>query len=232
MKIPARFNGPPSSANGGWAAGAFAIAAGAGADGRATEVTLRSPPPLDAPLTFAQGVVTGAGGTLIAEVRPAAGAGPGVPAASLAEARAAAAAFPFDADNPFPTCYVCGPARAEGDGLRIFPGPVGDGRMAAPWIVPPDVTIETVWAALDCPGGWAVLRTGQLYLLGRMTAAVAALPEPGSTCVVVGAAAEVAGRKAVVDSRVYGQDGTPFATARATWIAVDRYVDPAPEREE
>lgn len=218
MEISTRFNGPPGSGNGGWSAGAFAIAAGLGT----AEVTLRVPPPLETPLTIADSKVVAPDGTLVAEVGPAADAGPGVPPATLAEAQAAAATYAGFTYHPFPTCFVCGPERAEGDGLRIFPGRLADGRTAAPWLVPPGVDVETVWAALDCPGGWAVLHADQVYVLGRIAASVAALPAPGSTCVVVGAAASVQGRKALVDSSVYAQDGTRLATARATWIAVNR----------
>lgn len=218
MQISARFNGPPGSGNGGWSAGAFALAAGLST----AEVTLRVPPPLETPLAVADGKVVTPDGTLVAEVRPATEAGPGVPPATLAEARAASVSYPGFTDHPFPTCFVCGPARAEGDGLRIFPGRLADGRTAAPWVVPPGAGVETVWAALDCPGGWSVIHAGQAYLLGRIAAAVAALPAPGSTCVVVGAAASVQGRKALVDSSVYAPDGTRLATARATWIAVNR----------
>jgi hypothetical protein len=220
MQISARHNGPPTSGNGGWSAGAFAGAAGADADGRAFEVTLRVPPPLETPLTVADGKVTTADGTLIAEVEPVDSAGPGVPAAPLAQARDAAAGYPGFTDHPFPTCYVCGPERA--DGLRIFAGPLADGRMAAPWEVPGDVGVATMWAALDCPGGWAALRSGRVYVLGRIAVAVDALPAAGATCVVMGAAASIEGRKALVDSCVYGPDGTRLATARATWIAVNR----------
>ena len=34
------------------------------------------------------------------------------------------ATYPGLRSHPFPTCFACGPDRAEGDGLRIFPGPV------------------------------------------------------------------------------------------------------------
>jgi hypothetical protein len=220
MQIPARFNGPPGSGNGGWSAGAFAVAAGARDDGSAFEVTLRVPPPLDIALTVAGGAVTD-GETLIAEVAAVSDAGGGVAPASYEEALAAARAYPGLADHPFPTCYVCGPDRAEGDGLRIFPGRLPDGRTAAPWTVPPDVAVETMWAALDCPGGWSALQTGTTYVLGRIAAAVERLPAPGAACVVVGEAIALAGRKAMVNSSVYGADGVRLATARATWIAVD-----------
>ena len=36
-------------------------------------------------------------------------------------------------DHPFPGCFVCGPDRAEGDGLRLFPGGLGPGRTACTW---------------------------------------------------------------------------------------------------
>jgi hypothetical protein len=226
MLIPARFNGPPGSGNGGWSAGAFAAAAGArpGGDvlggGSVVEVTLRVPPPLETPLELSDGVVSAPDGTVVAQVTLTDGVGPAVDGVSAQEALAASAAYPGLVDHPFPGCYVCGPDRAESDGLRIFPGRLSDGRTAAPWTVPADVSFETVWAALDCPGGWAVLGQGRVYVLGRIAASVDALPAPGATCVVVGEALATQGRKAQVRSTVYGPDGRPLASARATWIAV------------
>jgi hypothetical protein len=143
-----------------------------------------------------------------------------VPPVDRAGAEAAARGYAGFDGHPFPGCYVCGPERPEGDGLRIFPGVLPDGRTAAPWTVPADVAAATVWAALDCPGGWAVLGRNRVYVLGRITASVAALPDPGATCVVVGAAEATEGRKATVRSTVYAADGAPLATALATWIAI------------
>src|SRR5258705_6132253 len=74
MQIPERFNGPPTSGNGGWSAGAFAVATGARDDGKPFEVTLRAPPPLVTPLEVIDGRVTD-GATLIAEVAAVADAG-------------------------------------------------------------------------------------------------------------------------------------------------------------
>jgi hypothetical protein len=231
MLIAARFNGPPGSGNGGWAAGLFAAAAGAHPGGAAYEVTLRVPPPLETPLAYADGEVRAPDGALVAQVTRVdgaagvAGLGAVVDVVSAGDALAASAAYPGLVDHPFPGCFVCGPDRAVGDGLRIFPGrlpdrPAGEGRTAAPWTVPADVSLATMWAALDCPGGWAVLGQGRVFVLGRIAAAVEALPAPGATCVVVGAARALQGRKAQVHSTVYGPDGRLLATARATWIAV------------
>jgi hypothetical protein len=216
MRIPARFNGPPGTGNGGWSAGTFAIAGGARPGGPPVEVTLRTPPPLDTELTLVDGVVRD-GSALVAEMMPAAGDLTPVAAVDPESAAEASRHYAGFTRHPFPTCYVCGPQRP--DGLRIFPGPLPDGRTAAPWIVPDDVDLSTVWAALDCPGGWTALQSGRTYVLGRIAASVDLLPEPGSACIVVGEAIEIAGRKAKVNSTVYAPEGHRIATARATWIA-------------
>ncbi|HEX7746584.1 MAG TPA: hypothetical protein VF462_15145 [Micromonosporaceae bacterium] len=217
MIIASRFNGPPDTGNGGYSAGLFASARGAAA-GRAVEVTLRRPPPLDILLTADGGEVRDAAGELVAEVREIDTFTAIVPSVAAAEANRASAAYPGFADHPFPTCYVCGPQRT--DGLRIFPGPTADGRTAAPFVVPTDVEPPTVWAALDCPGGWSIIAPGRPYVMGRMAAVVSAVPEPGDECVVVGATAEVSGRKALVHSTLYGPSGAVLGYARATWIAI------------
>ncbi|RIV35921.1 hypothetical protein [Micromonospora radicis] len=214
MIIEARFNGPPGSGNGGWSAGIFATAYGGTGP---VEVTLRRPPPLDTPLTLADGQVRDPAGEVVAQLRPAPDVPDPVPPVDPATARAAATAYPGLVDHPFPGCYVCGPRRD--DGLRIFPGRLPDGRTAAPFSAPARVSPATVWAALDCPGGWAVIAAGRPYLLGRMAAHVEALPRPGDRCVVTGALVETEGRKALVHTSLYGPDGALLGRARATWIA-------------
>ena len=214
MIIPATFNGPPGTGNGGYCCGVFAASVPAAV----AEVTLRMPPPLDVELSAVDGSVVTAAGDVIATVRPVPSfphAGASVPFAAAVEASRSYAGF---ADHPFPTCYVCGPERA--DGLRIFPGPVSEG-VAAPFVAPASVDRSTVWAALDCPGGWSVISPGRPYVLGRMAAVVTALPSPGDECVVVGICGEVEGRKAAVRTALYSPGGELLAHARATWIAID-----------
>jgi hypothetical protein len=71
-------------------------------------------------------------------------------------------------EHPLPTFFVCGPARAQGDGLRIFAGPLGRQSrnalavLAATWTPDPTlaaedgfVASEFLWSALDCPMGYA-----------------------------------------------------------------------------
>ncbi|MEV6376089.1 PaaI family thioesterase [Micromonospora musae] len=221
MRIESRYNGPPGSGNGGWSAGLFAAESGPGP----VEVTLRRPPPLETPLTLVDGEVRDPAGEVVAEVRPGAPVDAVVPPVDRATAVDAAARYPGLVEHPFPGCYVCGPERA--DGLRIFPGRLPDGRTAAPFRAPEQVGGATVWAALDCPGGWSVIAPGRPYVLGRMAARLIALPEPGDECVVTGVTVSVEGRKARVHSSLYGPDGALLASARATWIALPSGADRA-----
>ena len=211
MIISARFNGPPGSGNGGYSAGVFA-------SGAPSEVTLRMPPPLDTPLSLVDGQVRAPDGSVVAEVGPGGGVDTVVPPIGYADAVRASTGYAGFVDHPFPTCYVCGPDRV--DGLRIFPGRVSDDTTAAPWTVPEDVSPTTVWAALDCPGGWTVIAAGRPYVLGRIAVLPNRMPVPGDRCVVVGALTATEGRKALVHTTLYGPDGAELARARATWIAV------------
>jgi hypothetical protein len=220
MIIASRFNGPPDSGNGGYTAGL--VAGHLHTD--AVEVTLRIPPPLDTELTVSDdpdGVVVRDADRLVATARPveptAAGLTEPVPAVTFQDAERISRDYPGFTSHPFPTCYVCGPARP--DGLRLFPGRSPDGRTAAPFLVPDNVTTATVWASLDCPGGWTVGVEARPYVLGRITARIDKLPEPGSRCVVTGALLAEAGRKAHVATTLW-YDDTPLAVAKATWIAL------------
>jgi hypothetical protein len=221
MIIDSRFNGPPDSGNGGYSAGVCAQLAPAGT----VEVTLRKPPPLNVQLTWREedGVVRvfDPDGGLVAEARSTTLDPDEVVApVSWDEAVAASASYPGFTTHPFPTCFVCGPQRLPGDGLRLFPGRLPDRRTATPFTVPDQVAPELIWASLDCPGGWAVPLEGRPYLLGRLTAQVDSLPSPGERCVVMGAMTGEDGRKAYTLSSLYGADGSLLAAARATWIAI------------
>ena len=75
------------------------------------------------------------GGTLVAEARKVALELEVPTPPAYAEAQSASKDYLGFKQHPFPRCFVCGPERAVGDGMRIFPGPVPGGRMvAAPWI--------------------------------------------------------------------------------------------------
>lgn len=215
MIIAERFNGPPGSGHGGYSAGVFS---GVVNGGGPVEVTLRRPPPLNQSLTVAGTQIHTLSGDLVAEVHPVSAFDAVVTPVTYAEAVEASKSFLGVTDHPFPTCYVCGPARS--DGLRIFPGRLADGRTAAPFPIPAGPSREMVWAALDCPGGWATAATGRVSVLGRIAVEITTVPGRGSGCVVMGKAVETQDRKTLVHTTLCGPGGQVLAQARATWIAI------------
>ena len=225
-----RFRGPPESGHGGYTCGLIA----AFVDGPA-EVTLRRPPPLDREMEVrrldAGCVAVYDGETLIAEAQPTTFE-MSVPApVSPAEAATARDGYLGFQQHQFPACFGCGPERAEGDGLRIFAGPVrGRDLVAAPWT--PDRSLasadgevrqEFVWAALDDSGAWS-LQSGpedyQPMVLGRLAATLVDRVRAGEQCVVVAWPLGREERKAYSGTALFGEDGSLRAYARATWVRV------------
>jgi len=220
VTIAERFRGPPASANGGYACGLVAQFI----DGSA-QVTLRSPPPLERPLRAEESdgaVLLHDGDDLVAEGK-AATLDLDVPEpVDVDTARSATEHYEWMHDHPYPTCFVCGPERDEGDGLRIFPSPVpGRELYAAPW-TPDSTGLEFVWAALDCPSGLVtnVYEGLGRILLGRLTADVRKLPEPGEEHVLTAWPISRDGRKLNTGSALFTADGELLASARAVWIDV------------
>ena len=215
--IERHFRGPTESGNGGYTCGLVAQLV----DGPA-EVTLRAPPPLERPLRVERNgdsVRVLADGTLVAEAKPATVDLEAPVPPSFEEAKRAA--LPDgDLESPFPECFVCGPHREPGDGLRIFAGPLHDRVMAAPWVpVAPYAGPQFVWAALDCPGAYACgFGERGVLVLGRLAARVEALPEAGERCVVVAWPLGEDGRKAYAGTALYGEGGRLLGVAQATWI--------------
>jgi hypothetical protein len=226
LRIAARFQGPPESGNGGYSAGLLAKQLGG-----CVEVTLRKPPPLEQELALALGASGGVelrhGSELIAEAR--ASTLELVPPAPPSFERASELCRHYvgHLKHYFPGCFVCGPARAQGDGLRIFPGrDPGTELFAAPWI--PDASLaernqtvpaEVMWAALDCPGYFAAAAPSYpVALLGRMTAEVESPVQVGERCVVIGWSLGREGRKLYAATALFGGDGRLCGKARQTWI--------------
>jgi hypothetical protein len=201
--IAHRFRGPRTSANGGYAAGLLAQAVGA----PAVAVTLRLPPPLERPLTVSRDggrLLLLDGDALVAEALP---CDPEVippPAPSFAEAAEASRAVGGWGAPEFDECFVCG-VRPDGDGLDIHAGlvPGRDGLVATTWVAR-GVRPEIVWAAIDCPGAYALRGDGRGEpLLARITARVDRLPEEGERCVVAGWPLAADGRKRHAASALY-----------------------------
>jgi hypothetical protein len=241
LTIDARFNGPPHSGNGGYVAGQLAeevlaahVQPTVGPSSPWVEVTLRTPPPLATPyaveLDDDATLVASVGETVVGTARvleSAPDAVVPVPAAQPDAVARAEQAYVGLENHPFPTCWVCGPQRPDGYHLR--PGRIDDRHTACMWHVAADaagtpagpVPASAVWAALDCPGGWAALSSGQVVVLGRIAAAVRSVPVVGESCLVMGRLDAQDGRKVFTTTTVYRADGTPAASARSTWIAID-----------
>ncbi|KRF16767.1 hypothetical protein ASG90_11010 [Nocardioides sp. Soil797] len=249
LTIPGRFCGPAASGNGGWSAGALAglvdhdCPENRANSWPAIEVSLRQPPPLDSPMQVqvdGEATVASFGGLPVLSARvleedtlttveP-------VPAEV---ARAAESSYAGLRSHPFPTCFSCGTERVEGDGLRIFPGAVepvdGCDRVAATWTPHPSVqedyhayvdeqgraSLATTWAALDCVSAWSSHIEERPMVLGRMTAAVDALPVIGETHVVVGQTLRQEGRKTFTASTLHDSDDRVVARAEHIWITID-----------
>ena len=236
LVVAGRFRGPARSGNGGYTAGA--LAALAPEVWPAVTVRLSQPPPLDVAMSVTRSeelLVASYDGREVARAMPADHDPEPVPRVDAAAARAAEAAYPGLAAHPFPTCFSCGTGREPGDGLRIFPGPVGDGAVAATWT--PDARVSgdwheytdatrevghaVTWAALDCAGGWAADIGARLMVLGTMTARLWSLPVVGEEHVVVGAARGEDGRKRRSATSLYDAAGRLVGSAEHVWIAVD-----------
>ena len=226
VRIQSRFRGPPQSGNGGYVAGLLARHGGRPSG---AEVTLLKPPPLDRDLAVVRdggGAVLRDGETTIATMAPAAVEIKAPPPVSPEEAAAAVEGFTGFSHHIFPECFVCGPARGEGDGLRIFPGAAGARRVAAPWRPSPDlcgadgkVAPEFVWAALDCPGYFAVQEAAGAAVLGRLAVRIDREVGCDEPLVAVGWPIESAGRKHRAGTALYSGDALK-AVGVATWISL------------
>jgi hypothetical protein len=216
--IDRHYRGPLTSGNGGYVAGRVA----AFVDGVAAG-TRRRPPPLDRPLRVERDdgrVRVLDGDALVAEAAPAAleldVPGP----VTWEEAEAARERHVRFGSPAFAECFVCGIRDGESN-LAIHVGEV-EGRAplhAAPWQVG-ETGAEIVWAAIDCPGAYAVGAQGRgEVVLGRMTAEVRRVPEPGERCVALGWPLGEDGRKLYAGTALYTADGELLARARQTWIA-------------
>lgn len=225
ITIASRFRGPDQSGNGGYVCGLLVRELPGDA-----VVRLQSPPPLDTPLQIRQQdetlellqddkVLAIARSTeLQLEI-------PDCP--PFAEAVIAGTRYSGFHQHPYPGCFVCGPNRRAGDGLRIFAGATtGQEVLAAPWIPHASlagddgqVRSEFLWAALDCPGAFTFQPPeGWTMLLGELSAHIEASVAPGEECVVLAWDLGSEGRKHYTGTALYNANGDNIAYARGTWI--------------
>ena len=226
VTIESRYNGPDGSANGGYACG---VVAGL-LEGEAT-VRLRAKPPLDTPLSVIREngrVELRDGETVVAQGFGSTAQWEDIPTApTVDEAGEAEARYTGFHAHVFPRCFVCGPERDAGDGLRLFAGPVDGRDLAACTWTPgagfalPDGTVDPVflWAALDCPSFFGMhVPYDKVFLLAEMSAALRAPVPADATLVVYGWGRQIDGRKHYAGSAIADADGKVLAHAQHLWI--------------
>ncbi|MEZ5114280.1 MAG: hypothetical protein R2693_12820 [Nocardioidaceae bacterium] len=233
LLIPHRYCGPPASGNGGYTSGALASLLG-GELGTPYTITLRHPPPLETEMPVraeAEDLVASHLGKTVIQGHVGEPLGPPPSFIAFKDAEAAQARYAGHAFHPFATCFTCGTERP--DGLQIFAGPVdsdptGARQVAATWIPHESVStdgltasLETTWAALDCPGAWATDMEERLVVLGQITGRIDALPPVGMPLVVVGRTGRTEGRKSFASTALYTATGELLGQADQVWIAVN-----------
>src|SRR5215216_1678864 len=238
VAIARRFKGPPEFGQGGYACGLVAEHIGA----PVASVSLRKPAPLETPLDvrLADNTVSllDPAADTVAEGGPAElDLDPPLPP-SIEEAEAASARSPLRRRpelHPFPTCFGCGVARDAREAMRIMPGPLTEGDttpLAATWtplheFAGPDGAVRPLfmWAALDCPTGWAAVPPGEdPHVLARLTARPASPATPGEPHVVVAWLISREGGKSWGGAAIYGPDRELCGLSEGLWI---RLRDPA-----
>jgi hypothetical protein len=217
ITLPHHYRGPLTSANGGYACGRLARFV----DAEEVEVTLRLPPPLDRPLAVerdAESVRLLDGEALVAEARPGVVGLDAPPPVTVEVADESREKHVRGVSPEFGECFVCG---VRADGLEIRVGLVaGREPLHASPIELPDALAEIVWAAIDCPGAYAVGAEGRGdVVLGRMTARVHRVPAAGEPCVVTSWPLGEDGRKLFAGTALFAADGELLALAKQVWIA-------------
>jgi hypothetical protein len=228
LRIPAFFNGPPESGNGGYTCGRVAELV----DAEVSEVSLRSPPPLETALEVVREgdrVSVVHGDTLVAEGAPSdllVDMPDPVPASEV-EAAQAAGREQWAKGHPFPTCVVCGPARPDGFGIVPAALPGRNGLFGATW-TPSEasddgqglVRTELVWAALDCPTSAPVANFGDgpAMVLASLTARLGCPLRVGEPHTILSWALGEDGRKRWSAAALYDSDGILTCASRALWI--------------
>jgi hypothetical protein len=230
--IDARYNGPVGRGNGGYVAGVMAAFLSGDAEVRimrgfpvATPLAIRRHPDGEVSCHLDDQELGRARPLELVLQIP--------PPPTLSAARAAAERFRFLHGSDVRGCYVCSPRRAPGEGLRLFCGPLpdaaGDTIVAGVWEPGPElldasgqVAPEQVWAALDCPGGYAIAALAPdigVQLLGTCAASLKQPLRAGASYIVSSwQLAPPQGRKRFMGVAIHGVTGELMACARQTWI--------------
>ena len=229
VTMPDHMNGPPASAHGGTAAGLFAEASGV----PHPVVTLLAPPPMSVEITphpSGGGVEYRLADRAIARVDEGPGVNPvGLPRLDATAVAAATARMrrTLEPIHPFPTCFGCGHARPNGDGLELVAGAVSEELYAAAWTPAPTGSAEVpewlVWAAIDCPSGHACLaqiEPGEAIVLGRFAVRIMRRPAAGEDLQIVVRPGVREGRRIAAVASIVDRVGAEAAVGESTWVTI------------
>ena len=224
------FCGPTESGQGGYVSGLLG-----GLIPGTAEVTLRVPPPLNQTMIIDQSdknlIKLLNGDIMVAQAQPSIIDFEIPDPPSYEEAVKASESYIGFKQHAFPKCFVCGPERSEGDGLRIFPGKVqGRDLVAAPWIPYKSladkngkVKTEFIWAALDCSGAFAVVMAKlRLIVLGKIAVTIESEINADEKYIVIGWPMMIEGRKLFAGTAIFSESGKLCAKAKATWIDLNQ----------
>ncbi len=232
INIPAIFNGPPGSANGGVLIGALASLF------KGSYVTrLFAPPPLDTRMLIQASDHTSVEVKLkdkvIASAKVESFEPVILPAIGLENAEIAARKYVgLTPQYKYHHCYVCGMARPIADGLHIYPGKSDLDVYAAPWyplaqhadkhgIIKP----EFIVGALDCPSGIACMGSPpRLLILGTMWVKIVNDAPVDSYYYIVSRCDGIEGRKYYGSSVLYDRNDREIAHSRSIWIEIKNFA--------
>lgn len=227
--IKSEFRGPPDCGNGGYVGGTLA----AELDCHCASVKLKRPTPLDKLLQVAK-TPDGAvklldGNIVIAQAEPAEIDVflPDIPDWQACE-KASETGGAGQA-SPFAYCFACG--RLHPNGLQVLTGPVELRKIvAAAWIpksgfgdVDGYLPDRFVWAALDCPGGFALAHTvsTEQFVTGSISVKINAPIRVGEQYRVLGWHEGVDGRWQIAATALVDETGKPLAVCRSRWLKVN-----------
>jgi hypothetical protein len=226
--IDPRFNGFPDIALGGYVGGV--LARGRPRD----EVVLLRPVQIGKPYetaTTADGTTLGDGKNVFAIVRDTQIDLDIPQPVDLETSKLASKGYVGHQHHLIPTCFVCGPSRPDGDGLRIFPGIVpGRDVVAAPWTPwasladsNGQVEPEFIWSALDCPTIWGFVLNGrpdtdERAVTARLAVELMSPVTASQPQIVMGWKVGESGRTRIAGGAIYSTDGHLLAKAKHTLV--------------
>ncbi|OUS12301.1 hypothetical protein A9Q89_06585 [Gammaproteobacteria bacterium 53_120_T64] len=245
MSIDSLYNGPVNCGNGGYISGLLASFIAGDA-----EIRINAAFPVETPLQVENsddGIGVYLDDTLLGSARRIALALHIPTPPDLDSAQAASQRFDFIHSSSVQGCYVCSPARASDQGLRVFCGALdtvveagshneratltGQNIVAALWrpagsLCNDQGSVDNIyiWSALDCPGAYAINVAepdAGLQLLGTCSGSIKMPLSPNHDYIISSwKISPNSGRKRFMGVAIHNTAGELMACAKQIWIDV------------